>query len=251
MPRTHRHDDLEVNVVVSGRLEYLRGGRQLVVGEGQVALFWAATPHRLVGRADDAADACWLHVPLTTVLAWRLPEADLAHLLSGAAVVLPHSAAGPDPVAQFDRWAVELAEPEAAPVALLEVQALVRRVLLARCTSTAAPPEPSTGRDPVADLARFCVERFRDGVTTADAAAAVHLSAPYATTLFRRRMGVTLGGYLLGCRVAEARRLLLTTDAGTVEVAHASGFGSLSSFYDHFTRQTGTTPAAYRRGRQQ
>ncbi|TXR57200.1 helix-turn-helix transcriptional regulator [Quadrisphaera setariae] len=62
---------------------------------------------------------------------------------------------------------------------------------------------------------------------------------------------MTLGGYLLGCRLAEARRLLLTTDASTADVAHAAGFGSQSSFYDHFTRQTGTTPAAYRRGRQQ
>lgn len=255
MPRTHRHDDLEVNLVVTGRLEYLRGGRSFVVDAGRVALFWAATPHRLVptGSSELAStDACWLHVPLTLALGWRLPDGDLAHLLSGAAVLAPHEVAGPSAVERFERWRAELADPDAGPAAMLEVEALVRRLLLARRRQAARadpPSDPATGRDPVAEMARFCVERFRERVSTADAAAAAHLSAPYATTLFRRRMGTTLGGYLVGCRVAEARRLLLTTDASTADVAHAAGFGSQSSFYEHFTRATGLTPAGYRRTR--
>ena len=53
MPRPHRHDDLELNAVLSGRLEYLLGGERVVVEEGQIALFWAATPHRLIEQASD------------------------------------------------------------------------------------------------------------------------------------------------------------------------------------------------------
>ena len=80
MPRFHRHDDLEINVVVDGQLEYLFGGERLVVHAGQTALFWAAAPHRLIAphrltapELQPGGDVCWVHVPLRTALRWSLP----------------------------------------------------------------------------------------------------------------------------------------------------------------------------------
>jgi transcriptional regulator GlxA family with amidase domain len=49
------------------------------------------------------------------------------------------------------------------------------------------------------------------------------------------------------CRLAEARRLLVTTDLPIAHVASASGFGSVSRFYAAFTSACGVPPARFRR----
>ena len=69
MERSHRHDDLELNYVVRGRLDYLFGGSPMTVQAGEIAVFWGATPHRLIEDcADQLGDNCWVHIPLGTVL---------------------------------------------------------------------------------------------------------------------------------------------------------------------------------------
>ncbi|MFJ3034366.1 helix-turn-helix transcriptional regulator [Curtobacterium pusillum] len=116
-----------------------------------------------------------------------------------------------------------------------------------------------TGRDParspadrdlerVAAIARFAVERFRDQISAGDAARAANITTPYAMTMFRRVVGMTIGDYIVQCRIAEARRLLSTTGNPVAEVAHLSGFGSQSSFYAHFSKHCGATPKEYRAG---
>ena len=65
-------------------------------------------------------------------------------------------------------------------------------------------------------------------------------------TLFRRTFGLSIGAYLTQYRVADAQRLLATTDARIVDVALAAGFGSLSRFYAAFGQACGRSPRAYR-----
>jgi len=59
------------------------------------------------------------------------------------------------------------------------------------------------------------------------------------------------GDYLTLHRLAEARRLLATTDLPVSRVAEASGFGSVSRFYRAFTDACGIPPARFRRERRQ
>jgi transcriptional regulator GlxA family with amidase domain len=68
---------------------------------------------------------------------------------------------------------------------------------------------------------------------------------------FRKVVRTTIGDYLRLHRLAEARRLLATTDLPVSRVATASGFGSLSRFYRAFTDACGTPPARFRRERRE
>ncbi|MGV3616601.1 MAG: DNA-3-methyladenine glycosylase 2 family protein [Fimbriimonas sp.] len=65
--------------------------------------------------------------------------------------------------------------------------------------------------------------------------------------LVRRHFHTTPADLLSEARVAEAQRLLRTTDATVAEVAYGVGFEALSSFYAHFQGRTGMNPSAYRR----
>ena len=256
MERPHRHDDLEINIVLEGRLHYLFGGTRLTVSANEIALFWAATPHRLIDSpALEPGDHYWVHIPLAMVLGWALSDEDLRSLLTDRPIVLPADVVGRDLRSTFETWVVDLPGGDLQQPALLEVQALIGRLLhhhAHRAGHDHAPVDPDhpagdAAMRHVVRMARFAVTSFRRPITASDVANETHLNSTYAMTVFRRSMGMTLANYLTRCRVAEAQRLLITTSLTTAEIAYASGFGSQSSFYEHFTRVCGCPPNAYRR----
>jgi AraC-like DNA-binding protein len=248
MASAHRHDDLEVNLVEDEPLTYLFGGSLVTIEPGHAALFWAAVPHRLIDTPHNwNAHVRWLHVPLGQVLAWGLPEQAVAELLRGTPLIT-RQPEHPDHAA-FTRWARELDGPEADVhgIALLEIQAAVRRLLRAALPPAGADPEVTDAVGHVVGMARFITAHYAEPIRTADVAAAVHLHPNYAMTLFRQVLGTTVHAYLTGLRIAEAQRLLLTSTATTSQVAQAAGFGSHSGFYAAFTQACGMPPGSYRR----
>lgn len=255
MPRAHRHDDLEVNLVLDGHLDYLFGGSRVSVGSGRIGLFWAATPHRLIDRKnEETSDVCWVHIPLTTVLSWGLPHRNLNEILSNRLIVVPADAVERDVESKFESWRRDFQSGEGETIAVLEVHALVRRALRHHLqfafdpeSSTSTSTATSDGMRRVTLMAQFMVAHFREAISISDIACSAQLSPNYAMTLFRKAIGTTLGNYLTRCRVAEAQRLLITTSMTTLMIAHASGFGSQSNFYEHFTRMCGSSPGGYRR----
>jgi len=73
------------------------------------------------------------------------------------------------------------------------------------------------------------------------------LSERQTSRLFRAEMGESFRAYSTRLRVGRAMKLLATTPQPVTEVALSCGWNSLSQFHTAFRRQTGTTPAAYRR----
>lgn len=259
MRMTHRHDDIEVNIVLRGRLDYIFGGGHLTVRAGQIALFWGATPHRLVvapGTNPSATSGCWIHIPLSTALGWNLPEAQMGEVLKMTAILARSDDLPYDPDRLFAAWEWEFSgndKENTAAAGLLEVQALIRRALRHQARHTIdAESHDNDGRHSnallaVTAMAEFIVGNFRERITIQDIAAAVHLNRTYAATIFSRTIGTTPGEYLNRCRVAEAQRLLVMTNKTMVDIAHESGFSSQSSYYEQFTRRCRSSPGAYRR----
>lgn len=65
---------------------------------------------------------------------------------------------------------------------------------------------------------------------------------------FRRRFGVSPGGFLRRLRVEWAREQLVRTDRSLAVIAAEAGFADQSHFTRVFARATGVTPARLRRG---
>ncbi len=253
MARAHRHDDIEVNLAEGGSLTYLFGGVPVEIAPGTAAAFWAAVPHQLVGAPEETR-VHWITIPLGIFLRWGVAGALVGRLLQGQPLL---ASAGIDTtglgdVAGFARWSSDLADGDAdlRTIALLEIEAWVRRLARHAGPVLAEHTHPDSDEASVpraAAMARFVAARFRDPISVGDVASSVHLHPHYAMGLFRSVVGTTLGAYLTQCRVAEAQRLLLTTDATMSEIAHAAGFGSQSRFYSCFTAACREPPGAYRR----
>lgn len=248
MPSAHRHDDIEINMVEDAPLLYLFGGTLVRIEPGTAAVFWAANPHLLIDCTENwSGTVRWLHVPLKVVLGWGLPEVELAALLRGTPMLAPTNAY--PGAAEFARWSHDIDE-GLHDIALLEIQAAIRRLLH---DALPADHEPSSdhGLRHVTAMLQYLTAHSNEPLTTADIAAAAHLHPNYAMTLFREVVGVPMHAYLTQHRIAEAQRLLVTTDRTITQLATAVGFGSQSAFYETFVRLCGQPPGQYRRSHKQ
>ena len=250
MDTFHRHREVEFNLVVAGEMTYLFGGTRLTLSAGQLAVFWATIPHRLIRIDDDTQFFC-VHVPLARFLQWQLPDSFTSRLLHGDMIRDMDTGRADRDIALFEQWRhdVKAHSPEAYKIVLLEIEARIRRLVQ---TSSAAAgrasqmPDAEHNMDKVERMMSYIAEHYQNPVTIDDIAGDVDLHPKYAITLFRKHCGMTLGEYLTQLRLSQAQRLLATSEAKVVDIAFESGFGSISRFYQVFQRACGQSPKMYR-----
>lgn len=250
MSAAHRHDDIEVNLASGGGLDYLIGGASVRVEPYRLAMFWASLPHQLVA-ADPGASMSWLCIPIGMFLSWPVDEQFRLRVLRGQPIQSSVPAAD---AVRFDCWESDLdatAGADRAAIATLEIEAWVRRLALAATgTIRGQSPAPGSRTRDAGVMAAFIAAHVAEPITVADVAAAVSLHPHYAMAVFKESFGLSIGSYLTGCRVAEAQRLLITSDRSVADVGLAAGFASQSRFYAAFRGTCGVAPAAYRRAHQ-
>jgi transcriptional regulator GlxA family with amidase domain len=109
------------------------------------------------------------------------------------------------------------------------------------------PMEKSAGEDRFSSNLEW-LQRHLDQPHSIDSLAERFLmSRRTFTRRFRQTTGTTVGGWLLGQRLALAQRLLETSDKPIDRVAQEAGFGSEVSLRLHFSKELQTSPARYRK----
>lgn len=247
MVRPHVHTDIELNFLLSGQATYFLAGRFHTLEQGCLAVFWAGLPHRLTAVSPDARYLC-MTLPLAWFLGWRLDANFTARLLEGDLVQETNVARSRIDEALFTGWASDLqaAQPDLRRVALLEVEARLRRSAFAlREAGSRTASDPARGHQ-MERIAAFVGSHFHEPLTISDIARAVDLNPNYVMTIFRQGCGLSLWEYVTRLRISHAQRLLLTTDWTTERIALECGFGSSSRFFATFKKQCGSTPRQYR-----
>ncbi|MCF1502323.1 response regulator [Afifella sp. H1R] len=113
-------------------------------------------------------------------------------------------------------------------------------------TSAATPCAPE--RDPVKRAIAFISENYADENMSLSAVANVaHLSPSHLAHRFRECVGISYKQFLTEKRIEAAKDLLLTTDTTNEAVAEQVGYANVTNFYRLFQRETGMTPAQFRR----
>ena len=264
MRRPDRHNEVELNLVTRGELNYLLGGRKVSVPAGRLAVFWAGIPHQVLGATERRREYFVATLPLAWFLQCGLGDRLVRRVLHAQLVIDPAPPPRPADADVMGQWVDDLArrnDPERRRAVLLEMEARLRR--LALHLPPYAPPaagdtrhrRPTTRlRPPVAgdltkaeQMACFVATHYTHPLRVDDIADAVGLHPNYAMSLFKRAFGATLVDYVAQHRVSHAQRLLATTDRAVLDVALDSGFGSVSRFNAVFRRACGCAPRAYRR----
>jgi AraC-like DNA-binding protein len=97
------------------------------------------------------------------------------------------------------------------------------------------------------EMASYVALHYTEHLTAEMIGKHVGLHPNYAMTLFQQTFGTTLTNYITQHRLSHAQRLLVTTDQLILDIAFASGFGSLSRFNEAFRQSFACTPREYRR----
>lgn len=95
--------------------------------------------------------------------------------------------------------------------------------------------------------ARLIQEHYYEELDLTVIADRLHVNSSYLSHLFKRTMGVGLTQYITRIRIEQAQRLLRETDLKIAEIAKDVGLKDPRYFNTVFKRQTGMTPAVYRK----
>jgi AraC-like DNA-binding protein len=254
MPRPDHHNEVQLNLLQSGWMTYILGGRKVRVEAGHMTAFWAAIPHQIVEMGTDK-EYFVATIPFAWFLQWRLPDGFVQPMLRGVLHCDPSLDRGRMDKDLFVQWEADLqgghVDTNTRDVVLIEMRARLLRLAAALPTAPSKPGHRHTalcdsGLNKVERMACLIAERYTEPLTVEDIGKAVDLHPNYAMSLFRKAFGATLVEYLTNQRVSHAQRLLATTDMKVVDVAVDSGFNSISRFNEAFRRTCGCSPREYR-----
>ncbi|MDO3409308.1 helix-turn-helix domain-containing protein [Saccharibacillus sp. CPCC 101409] len=97
------------------------------------------------------------------------------------------------------------------------------------------------------ELQRYIGEHYGDDLTRGGLAEVFFLNPDYLARLFKRETGISLGAYIIRCRIDAARRLLESTRCSVGVVAGKVGYANDSHFAKLFKQEIGVSPNEYRR----
>ncbi len=109
------------------------------------------------------------------------------------------------------------------------------------------PGIDTTGMPAFVRRALSYVENNPDrAVSLHEIAETVFVSPAYLSAAFKKHCGCALSEYVRRCRIAEAKRLIETTEQPLKEIADRLGFPDIAAFTKLFHRMTGSPPGIYR-----
>jgi AraC family transcriptional regulator, melibiose operon regulatory protein len=195
MPRSDRHNEIELNLLERGRLVYLMGGRRVAVRAGKLTVFWAGVPHQVLDF-QGLTDYFVLTIPLAWFLQWRLPDHFTQPILNGGMLVEPDAGRLAPDRTRFEAWVedVRVGSEERRHASLLEIEARLRRL-----AEGVAPDAPGHSRrksptvlEPVQlsraeQMACFIAQNYTEALTADTIGKHVGLHPNYAMALFQRR----------------------------------------------------------------
>jgi AraC-like DNA-binding protein len=232
----HRHDELELNLMVRGRVTYLIGDRRVTIERDHLLLLFPSQEHLVI--EDSPNSERWIAI-------WS--PAAVRRLLGGARAIW--SAAEPPEATHWKldpRRARALAGICATGAAAADddtVNACLGALLLGawEAATSAARGEPGPAVHPAVEAAARRLRASPD-LDGAALARAVGLSRSRLSRLFRAHTGVALAAYRNRLRLERARELLRGGGRNLLEVALAAGFGSYAQFHRVVRAQLGVGP---------
>ena len=100
---------------------------------------------------------------------------------------------------------------------------------------------------PVFEIHEYINEHFASDCSLKKLASIVNLSPNHLHAIFKESVGLTPYEYVLRKRVELAKKLIITGEKSMLDIALETGFCSQSHFSKVFKKQTGTTPAQFKK----
>ena len=125
------------------------------------------------------------------------------------------------------------------------------RAVLFLLGATDAERVVKTDLDYVEKAKTFIAENNNQLLTVKEVSDHVHLNPEYFTRLFKKETGLNIKNYIIDCKIATARDMLLHTTLPVSMIALELGYSNFSHFTQMFRKAEGVTPSEYRANAQE
>ena len=248
----HHHTSVEINFLQDCEMTYSFSGNEACLKANSMTVFWGASPHRVTNVVGKGLITN-IYLSLGQFVRWGLPTEMVDSILGGA--VISTSGNNGDDHRLFERLYAEheLKSATWTRLHLDEIESRLRRLALEGWETVFAPGNTpkqmevtSQAMLHVEAMLRYIADNFTIPISVDDIAQAASLSAGRARPLFKQVIGVSIKQQLMRARLSHARMLLTETDTKIASIALDSGFSSLSTFYEAFSKANKLSPAKYR-----
>jgi len=263
---SHHHVELELNLVVRGRITYVVGGRGFTFHSRTLLWLFPEQEHQLVARSDDAQYYVAVFKPSLIARSCRTPAyeglkrgihdrngvlnvhltPDTFDLIRKTMDSLMEGALDPDVLNReagygwLSNFSFEHGDPDGLNAGLHH--------LLLLCWRSQKTGKGRGNAMALHRAVRRALELLSDGgaeMTLGQLARACGTSDAYLSRTFRRQIGVPLSHYRNSLRLSRFWEEFRGAEQKTVaEAVYAAGFGSYAQFYKVFTQAYGQGPRA-------
>ncbi len=249
----HWHQQIEVNVIYNGSVEYSFNNANIKIEAGQMAMFWAVTPHKVNKVSDDALMGI-INIPLSVMLGWALSNEFVQQIMHGG--VISANIDNVVSLSESNRWLAWYQECDETKNGIVQEEVFLMLRRLCTCDyqvemfsflrDVTLRHANQTGYKNVQLMLDFIASNHNKDIKVEDIAAHVKLHPKYAMSLFKNMLSVSIKQYLIIMRINHAKVLLSNTRNSIKNIAGNSGFKHQGSFFAAFKNHTGTTPQEFR-----
>lgn len=254
MQQTHNHNHVEVMLPVNCAVHFETHAGLAIANDSELCLLWGQLPHRVTNIEGDGIIYI-ANLPLQEILSLEMADHATRALVSGQ-LIKALSTQLSDPTL-FDSWVKDYESGHLVKMALArtELQCRLRRQCLSGWHmlnddaiegKQKKPKAPAKQMVRVQKMIRFMAEQYTSPITVADITRAGDVSEGYGMGLFQKAIGMSMTAYLTKLRLYHAKSALVDSQEKIVNIAMDSGFGSLSRFYEVFSKETDRTPQNFR-----
>lgn len=251
-PPWHYHEEVEMLLILEGDLTAFYGEEQLVLSEGDIALFGSSEPHWTMhgpGRLKYIVFQMHLQQywdPATLTCMKHFSE--VIRPLSALNYIFKEHPAARSEAAKLIRDIYE--EMNAAEIGYeLAVTARIKSMLLLllRCDSKQLlnyTDNQLIGRlQPALD---YVESHLSEKLSVEAVSKRLNLSYTHFIKLFKKAVGMSFTDFVNHKRIKKAEQQLLTSDMSIAEIALSVGISNLGHFYDLFRRCNDCSPKQFR-----
>lgn len=251
----HTHNGYEIHYFIQGDATFLIGDRIYKPLPGDMFIFRGGVPHRINPSREIVYKRSFVNFTELLLLD-MLAVSQLENLMS----IFRH------PNGLLVHWSLEEREHitgifkgikeemdagntgHKTMIKLSLTQLLLRIYRKTTSEQTADPILFSSQKQTsVSRVLHYLNQNYTENVSLDDLSKTLHLNKYYICHSFKETTGYTISNYVIRKRVAEAKKLLLSTDAPILSISETLGFNTPVYFSRAFKQYVGVSPQLFRK----
>ena len=247
MEKMHTHGHVEVLLPDGCELTYLTQTGTFKTHDQSLHILWGQIPHR-VTKVKGNGNINIANLPLHEILSMQFPESFLSKLFTGQLIHAKQK--DTMDISLFKKWISDYSSKNIQKISIskLELRCRLTRQMIDEWNYNEKHySKPNKQTSKLQLMIKFLAENYSEPLNVKIIASAGGVSEGYAMSLFQKKLNKNITTYLNQLRLHHAKSALIDGNDKISNIAHDSGFGSLSRFYEVFLKETGLSPSEYRK----